>query len=83
MGVYDVPAVTDLITRVSKNKKIFYIAHSMGTTQYFVALSEIPEMNDKIQAGFLMSPVAFLGHSNSGLRLVTHLINTDVLVNKF
>ncbi len=81
MGIYDVPAVTDKIIKESKNKKIFYIGHSMGTTQYFVSLSEIPKMNDKISAGFMLAPIAFLGHANNGLRLATPLICTDLGVS--
>lgn len=77
MGIYDVPAVTDKIIKESKNKKIFYIGHSMGTTQYFVSLSEIPKMSDKISAGFLLAPIAFLGHANSGIRLATPILATD------
>ncbi|ODN01192.1 Lipase 3 [Orchesella cincta] len=77
MGIYDVPAVTDKILSETKTSKIFYIGHSMATTQYFVALSELPEMNDKIEAAFLLAPIAYIGHMNNGLRLVAPLLATD------
>ncbi len=81
MAMFDVPKVTDTILKESKNKKIFYIGHSMGTTQYYIALSEIPKMNDKILAGFMLAPIAYLGHANSGLRLAAPAVNTDLTVN--
>ncbi len=80
MAMYDVPKVTDTILTESNNKKIFYIGHSMGTTQYFIALSEIPNMNDKILAGFMLAPIAYLGHANSGIRLATPAVSKDALV---
>lgn len=80
MGKHDVPAVTDRILEVSGNHQIFYIGYSMGTTQYFVALSEIKEMNDKILAGFMLAPIAFIGHSNSPIRVFTPVLNTDAKV---
>ncbi|CAL8134264.1 unnamed protein product [Orchesella dallaii] len=68
MGIYDVPAVTDKILSETKTKKIFYVGHSMGTTQYFISLSELPEMNDKIAAGFMLAPIAYMGHMNNAIR---------------
>jgi len=49
MGIYDVPAVTDKIISVTGANKIFYVGHSMGTTQYFIGLSEIPSLNNKVK----------------------------------
>jgi len=80
MGIYDVPAVTDKMISVTKTKKIFYIGHSMGTTQYFIGLSEIPSMNDKIEAGFMLAPIAYMGHLNSAIRLLTPLLAPYALV---
>ncbi|CAL8134258.1 unnamed protein product [Orchesella dallaii] len=76
MGIYDVPAVTNKILSETNSRKIFYIGHSMGTTQYFIALSELPEMNDKIAAGFLLAPTAYMGHvkRESPLRLLAPLL---------
>ncbi|CAL8134276.1 unnamed protein product [Orchesella dallaii] len=74
MGIYDVPAVTDKILLETKTKKIFYVGHSMGTTQYFIGLSELPEMNDKIEAGFMLAPTAYIGHMSSVIRLIALLL---------
>ncbi len=83
MGIYDIPAVTQRIIEVSGNDKIFYIGHSQGSTQYMVSLSELPEMNDKIIAGFLLAPVVYMGHMNNPLRALFPLINTDPGVKKY
>ncbi|CAL8134270.1 unnamed protein product [Orchesella dallaii] len=74
MGIYDVPAVTDKILSETKTKRIFYVGHSMGTTQYFISLSEVAGMNDKIAAGFMLAPVVYMGHLNSPLRLGFELL---------
>ncbi|ODM99120.1 Lipase 3 [Orchesella cincta] len=70
MGVGDVPAVVDKIISVSGNEKILFVAHSMGTTEYFVALSEVPSLNDKLIAAVLLAPAAYMGHATNVLRLV-------------
>ncbi|ODM93618.1 Lipase 3 [Orchesella cincta] len=77
MGIYDVPAGVDKILNETGTKKVFYIGHSMGTTQYFIALSEVPGLNDKIEAGFMLAPIAYMGHLNSAIRLLVPLLATD------
>ena len=34
----------------------------MGTSHYFIMLSELPEYNNKIKAGFVMGPAVFVGN---------------------
>ncbi|XP_063979678.1 lipase 3-like [Diachasmimorpha longicaudata] len=64
-GTEDLPAMIDYILQETGREKIFYAAHSQGTTAYFVMGSEKPEYNDKIIAMFAMAPVAYLGHMKS------------------
>ncbi|XP_011296943.1 lipase 3-like isoform X2 [Fopius arisanus] len=64
-GTEDLPAMIDYITRNTGNERIFYAAHSQGTTAYFVMASEKPKYNDKIIAMFGMAPVAYLEHMRS------------------
>ncbi|CAL8080419.1 unnamed protein product [Orchesella dallaii] len=61
MGIYDLPAVVDQVRDVSGHDKIFLIGHSQGGTSYLIGVSEVPELNDKIHAAYLMAPAAFLG----------------------
>ena len=39
---YDLPATVDLILRETGVDKINYVSHSMGGTQFLVAMSERP-----------------------------------------
>ena len=39
----------------------------MGTTQYLMMLSELPEYNSKIKAGFLLGTTAFGGNASETL----------------
>lgn len=58
MGLYDLPATIDYILAKTGWDKIAYIGHSMGTTQMFVGLAEMPEyFNDKIAIFIALSPV--------------------------
>jgi len=59
MGTYDVPAQIDRILMTTGQQKLFYIGHSMGTTMFFVMLSQRPEYNEKIHAMIALAPVAF------------------------
>ncbi|KYB28090.1 lipase 1 isoform X1 [Tribolium castaneum] len=62
IGLYDVPAMIDHILEVTKQEKIFHIAHSQGTTTFYVMCSLRPEYNSKIRAHFSLAPVAFVSH---------------------
>jgi pimeloyl-ACP methyl ester carboxylesterase len=73
MGIYDVPATIDLILNVTGTEKLYYVGHSMGTTQFFVTMSELPDYNDKIYTAFLMAPSAYLSHSMNTLRFLSPL----------
>ncbi|ODM92615.1 Lipase 3 [Orchesella cincta] len=61
IGIYDIPTMVDQILMVSGNDKIFVIGHSMGGATILVAAAEIPTMNQKINAAFLLEPAAQLG----------------------
>jgi lysosomal acid lipase/cholesteryl ester hydrolase len=68
MGVYDLPAVVDYILKTTGEQKLYYIGHSMGTTMFYVFLSERPQYNSKIRAMFSLAPVAFSSHMTNPLR---------------
>ena len=62
LGKYDTPAVIDYILQTTGWKDLLYIGHSQGTTQYFVFNSLYPEYTEKVRAGFMLAPIAFMGH---------------------
>lgn len=65
MGKYDVPANLNYVLQHSEYDKAFYVGHSQGTTQFFVASDVIGGLGDKI-AGFIgVGPVMYVGHMYS------------------
>lgn len=62
MGMHDIPAMIDHILENTQETKLVYVAHSQGTTAFFVTASMRPEYNEKVSAFIAMAPVAFLGH---------------------
>lgn len=61
----DYPAAIDYVLNVTRQEELFFVGYSMGTTQYLVLLSEKPEYNDKIAAGFLLGPTAIGKHATN------------------
>lgn len=82
LGIYDVPAITNFVIEKTGFKKILFIGYSMGTTSFFVTLSEIPEMNKKFAGAFLMTPTAFLGHGTSALHDIAKYLDSEQAVRK-
>lgn len=52
----DYSASIDYILKETKAKNVFFAGYSMATAQYLMLLSEKPEYNNKIKAGFLLGP---------------------------
>ena len=55
----DYPAAIDYILNITSHSKLQYVGYSMGSTQYPILLSEVPEYNEKISAGHLLGPPIF------------------------
>jgi lysosomal acid lipase/cholesteryl ester hydrolase len=53
MGNYDIPASINYILSVTKQPKIVYIGHSLGSAVFFIAMIKHPELNDKIDTMFV------------------------------
>lgn len=58
-AVYDLRSMIDYVLNYTRNDKLYYIGHSMGTTMSYVLLSMKPEYNEKIRLVVSLSPVAF------------------------
>ncbi|CAH1402857.1 unnamed protein product [Nezara viridula] len=58
-GYYDLPASIDAVLDKRGVDKLFYIAHSLGTTTFLVMTSCRPEYNTKIKAALLLAPIAY------------------------
>ncbi|XP_057653799.1 gastric triacylglycerol lipase-like [Diorhabda carinulata] len=64
-GYYDLPAKIDYIIEKTGQKKVFYIGHSQGTTQFFAMAALRPEYNEKIALMVALAPVAYMGNMSS------------------
>ena len=73
MGKFDLPANLDYIISHSEFDKAFYVGHSQGTTQFFVAADVMENIGDKV-AGFIgIGPVMYVGNLYSPfLRILMH-----------
>lgn len=61
------PASIDYILAKTHQTKLQFIAHSQGSTAFFVMVSERPEYNDKIEMMHAMAPGVFMSHTRSPL----------------
>ncbi|XP_069681186.1 lipase 3-like [Periplaneta americana] len=66
-GVYDLPAVIDYILEKTGKEKIIYVGHSMGTTLFYIMMSQRPEYNEKITVMIGLGPIAYAGHTKNGV----------------
>lgn len=69
MGLHDLPAELQYITRL-KRSKIIYIGHSMGTTMFYVMASQRQDIASKVELMFSLAPVAFMNHLESPIRFL-------------
>lgn len=71
MGNYDLPAMIDHVLEKTGAKKVTYVAHSQGTTQFFVMGALRPEYNDKISVFSALAPVAFLNGTEGAIHIMS------------
>ncbi len=57
---YDYSSTINYILKETGEQEIFFVGYSMATTQYLILLSELPEFNSKIRAGFLLGKLTNL-----------------------
>lgn len=65
IGIFDLPAMIDYTLAQTQQTKLHYIGHSMGTTVYFVMISEIPSYNNKIISSQLLAPATYMHNTRS------------------
>lgn len=81
IGKYDLAASIDYVLTKTDYSKCHYIAHSQGSTSFFVLTSERPEYNDKILLVVALAPPVFMTHiENSFFRILSrHLTEIEVI----
>ncbi|CAG9772852.1 unnamed protein product [Ceutorhynchus assimilis] len=63
IGIYDISANMDMITKLTGHVKMHIITHSQGSTSLLALLCVLPEYQDKIISGNLLAPIVFLEHA--------------------
>ncbi|KAE8749061.1 Lipase 3 [Frankliniella occidentalis] len=58
-GLLDMSATIDLILRETGEPSVVFVGHSMGCSSLFALLSDRPEYNAKVRAGFLLAPAVY------------------------
>jgi lysosomal acid lipase/cholesteryl ester hydrolase len=65
MGKFDIPAVINFILTKTSKPSLYYIGHSLGGPQLFIALSLHPELNSKIRTMFALAPAVYTGNTTN------------------
>ncbi|KAK9891682.1 hypothetical protein WA026_015650 [Henosepilachna vigintioctopunctata] len=65
IGTIDMPAMIDYVLETTKQKALYHIGHSQGTTSFYVMCSELPQYNKKIIAHYSLAPIAYMKHAFS------------------
>ncbi|RXG72374.1 hypothetical protein Avbf_05779, partial [Armadillidium vulgare] len=73
IGTYDDPAAIDYALSVTGQDQIYYVGFSMGTTVFFIMMSERPEYVDKIRAASLLAPVVYLNNVKGVLKPLANI----------
>lgn len=55
----------DYILKETNLEKLTYVGHSQGTSEGLVLTTSRPEYNDKLNLMVMLSPIAYMEHSNS------------------
>ena len=83
MGVYDLPAIIDYVLEVSKQHSLYYVAHSMGCSMFFVLTSTLPHYNSKFRMMFGFGPAAFNPHITNKLYRIAEFSKVGVSYTDF
>ncbi|CAL8103706.1 unnamed protein product [Orchesella dallaii] len=70
MGLFDLPADFDYVLNATGTDGLYYVGHSMGTTGFWVCMSEHPEYNAKIKLMNAYAPVSYTQHMISPIALI-------------
>lgn len=72
----------DYVLEKSNRRQLIYVAHSQGTTDFWVMASERPEYQAKVKTVFALAPVAYLSHVQSPFYQVISKFSNNIEVRK-
>jgi lysosomal acid lipase/cholesteryl ester hydrolase len=65
MGKYDVPANINYVLNATSQPSLYWIGHSLGAQQFFIAMTLHPELNSKVRTMFALAPAAYPGNTTN------------------
>jgi len=74
MADHDLPKMLGYVLNHTKQEKIFYAGHSMGTTTFMIMSNLHPEIQDHIILANFLAPVAYVEHLKGPLRLLAPIV---------
>lgn len=75
MGTKDLPAALYHVSNeTNRYGEILYVGHSMGTTQFFVFASMLPQVAKNVKLMTALAPTAFMAHIRSPIRYLTPFV---------
>jgi lysosomal acid lipase/cholesteryl ester hydrolase len=75
MGNYDIPASLNYVRNVTGQDKLTYIGHSLGGALFFVAMTQHPELNSKIDVMIGMAPASTVANVQTYYTLIFRYFN--------
>jgi lysosomal acid lipase/cholesteryl ester hydrolase len=68
LGEYDVPAFINYVLSVTGQAKLVYVGGSLGSSIFFIAMVRHPELNNKIDRMFALTPLSSRRYSQNPFR---------------
>ncbi|XP_063832088.1 lipase 1-like [Ostrinia nubilalis] len=70
LGVYDLPAMIDLVLNQTGQTGLQAIGHSQGNSIFYILTAEKPEYNDKIKLMIALAPICYLHHVKETVQVI-------------
>ncbi|KAJ8718191.1 hypothetical protein PYW07_006121 [Mythimna separata] len=67
IALHDLPAMIDFALETTKQEKLYYIGHALGTTAFFALTATRPEYNNKVVMMYALSPMVYMTNVRSPL----------------
>ncbi|CAB3397076.1 unnamed protein product [Caenorhabditis bovis] len=81
MAEFDIPALIGKIQKVSKQEKILYVGHSLGSLTMFAKLSTEARFANNLIAFMAMSPITAVSHARGFLSYLSRYFGQDYQVS--
>lgn len=73
MGKYDIPASIRYILAHTHRKRLVYVGHSLGSTLFFIAMIQHPELNKSVELMIGLAPVSSVANLRGMMSLLAKL----------